>query len=284
MNGQNSLLAGVNVLLEGPTGCGKTYSLGTLVDSGVETFVLFTENGLETLLGYWTDRKLEVPDNLRWHVLDRGTNTFDTMAKAAETINLLDLAALAKMQDVNRSKHNQFTGLLKSLSNFTDDRTGKSFGSVDTFGPDRCLVIDSLSGVNAIALSLVVGSKPVRSMSDWGISMSLIENLLRQLCDGCKCHFVLTAHVERETDMVLGGVKLTVATLGNKLAPKLTPLFSDVIMTTRDGIKFYWDTSNTQADLKARNVPIANHIDPSFKQIMEKWKSRGGAFTPLVQK
>lgn len=33
-------LPGVNVLLMGPSGTGKTYSIGTLVDMGVEVFYL----------------------------------------------------------------------------------------------------------------------------------------------------------------------------------------------------------------------------------------------------
>lgn len=279
-----SLLPGVNVLLEGPTGTGKTYALGTIADAGVELFLLFTESGLETVLGYWRDRGLEVPDNVHWHVLERGTGSFETMAVSADTINRLDLAALAKMQDVNRAKNNQFVGLLRALSDFPDDRTGKKFGPVDSWGPDRCLAMDSLSGINPIALSLVVGGKPVKSQSDWGIAMDQIEKLVRQLTDGCKCHFVLTSHVEREVDQVLGGVKLTVATLGVKLAPKIPPMFSDVVLTSREGDKFFWDTANSQADLKARNLPISNHIQPSFKQIFEKWKSRGGRFTAQVQK
>jgi hypothetical protein len=145
------------------------------------------------------------------------------------------------------------------------------------------LALDSLSGINPIALSLVVGGKPVKSQSDWGIAMDQVEKLIRQLTDGCKCHFVLTSHVERETDLVLGGVKLTVATLGVKLAPKIPPMFSDVILTSREGDKFFWSTANGQADLKARNLPIADHIPPNFKPILDKWLNRGGAFTPTVK-
>ena len=278
-----SLLPGVNVLIEGPTGTGKTHSLGTIADSGVDLFLLFTESGLETTLGYWTDRGLEVPGNVHWHMLARGQDSFATMAQTADTINRLDLSALSKMQDVNRAKQNQFVTLLRAMSDFPDDRTGRKFGPVDQWGPDRCLAIDSLSGINPLAMSLVVGGKPVKSQSDWGIAMDQIEKLVRQLTDGCKCHTVMTAHVERETDQVLGGVKLTVATLGVKLAPKIPPMFSDVILTSREGDKFFWSTANSQADLKARNLPLADHITPTFAPIFEKWKSRGGKFTPKVK-
>jgi hypothetical protein len=271
-----STLAGVNVLLEGPTGTGKTHILGSLAETGVETFVLFTESGLESFLGYWTDRKQEIPKNVHWHVLARAPGSFTQLAQSAQTINEYAQEALHKMSDPNRSKHNQFVGLLRALADFPDDRTGQRFGSVDSWGPSRALAIDSLTGINPIALSLVVGGKPVKSQADWGIAQDQIEKLVRQLCDGCRCHFILTSHVERELDQVFGGVKITVATLGRALAPKLPPMFSDVILTQRNGAAFTWSTANPLADLKSRNLPLADNIVPGFGQIIEKWKSRGG--------
>ena len=271
-----SLLSGVNCLIEGPTGTGKTHSLGTIADAGIELFVLFTESGLETLIGYWTDRGLSIPTNVHWHVLKRPEGSFETLAQNAEKVNTYSLEALAKMVDPNRGKHNQFVDLLRVMANFEDQRTGLKFGAVDSWGPDKCLAIDSLTGINPIALSLVVGGKPVKSQSDWGIAQDQIEKLIRQLCDGCKCHFVLTAHVERETDMVFGGVKITVSTLGRALAPKIPPMFSDVVLSYREGKNFFWSTDNPQADLKARNLPIAANIPQNFAAIFAKWKSRGG--------
>ena len=276
-------LSGVNILIEGPTGTGKTHSLGTIADAGVPLFVLFTESGLETLKGYWTDRGKPIPDNVHWHVMHRGPGSFAQMAADAKRINETSLDLLHKTQDPNRAKHNQFVELLATLSDFSDDRTGKKFGPVDSWGPDKCLAIDSLTGINPIAMSLVVGGKPVKSQQDWGIAMDQIEKLVRQLTDGCRCHFVLTAHVEREVDQVFGGVKITVSTLGRALAPKIPPYFSDVILSTRIGTKFSWSTANPQADLKARNLPIADDISPDFKQIFDKWKSRGGNLNPVTK-
>jgi hypothetical protein len=279
----SSLLAGVNVLVEGPTGTGKTHALATLAETGVDTFVLFTESGVETLLGYWTDRGMEIPPNVHWHVLPRTGQSFATMADVSKKINEYAQEALHKMQDPDRAKHNQFVGLLRALADFPDDRTGKKFGPVDTWGPDRCLALDSLTGINPIAMSLVVGGKPVKSQADWGIAMDQIEKLIRQLTDGCKCHFVLTAHVEREVDQVFGGVKITVSTLGRALAPKIPPMFSDVILSYREGSSFLWSTANPQADLKTRNLPIKDGIPQDFKQIIAKWQSRGGALTATVK-
>lgn len=270
----SSTLSGINVLIEGPTGTGKTHALGTIADAGLELFVAFTEPGLETLLGYWRDRGLPVPPNVHWHVLEQPPGSFEALRVTANTINTYSQESLHKMQDPQRSKHNQLVALLGDFADFPDDRTGQRFGAVDTWGPDRCLALDSLSGVNPIALSLVVGGKPVKSQADWGIAQDTIEKLIR-LCCNSKCHFVLTAHVERETDQVFGGVKITVSTLGRALAPKIPPFFSDVILSGRDGNKFHWSTAHPQADLKARNLPIADNITPSFGPMIEKWRNRG---------
>lgn len=182
-----SILSGVNVLLEGATGTGKTYSLGTIADSGVELFVLFTESGLETLLGYWTDRGLEVPPNVHWHVLPRSSTSFDTLAKSALSINTMLQESLHKMQDPERAKHNQFITLLRALADFPDDKTGARFGPVDSWGPDRCLAMDSLTGINPIALSLVVAASQLNhkrigvslkiKLKNWHVSSQMGVNV-----------------------------------------------------------------------------------------------------------
>jgi len=272
----NAGLPGFNVMLMGPAGSGKTHAIGTLVETGLEVFYLALEPGLESLTGYFTDRGKPVPENLHWHTLKASDTSFLEMLENATRINTLSLESLAKMTDPNRGKHNQFIELFRSLNDFEDQRTGKKFGSVNTWTTKRVLVIDSLTGLNNAALSLVIGGKPVRSQSDWGIAQQQLEGLLRKLCDGCTCHFVLLAHVEREADLVLGGVKLMASTLGKALAPKIPAMFSDVILTVRQGDKWTWDTSNAMADLKTRNLPIKGDNPPNFAPIVAKWKSRGG--------
>jgi hypothetical protein len=270
-------LPGVNVLLMGPSGTGKTYSIGTLVDLGIEVFFLALEPGMESLFGYWTDRGLEVPPNLHWHKLAGPKASFTEMIDSATKINTLPLDALAKMIDPNRSKHNRFIELLKALNNFPDDRTGESYGPVDEWDQTRVLVVDGLTGINNCAMSLVVGGKAVRSQSDWGIAQGQVKGIIQKLCEACTCHFILIGHVERETDQVLGGIKLMISTLGKALAPDIPIMFSDVILTVRQGDKWSWDTASAIADVKTRNLPIKAEIIPTFKSILEKWVSRNKA-------
>lgn len=273
---KKSVLAGVNVMLMGPAGTGKTYSIGTLAEAGVEVFYLGLEPGLESLLAYWTDKGKEIPPNVHWHNMEAPKASFSELMDSANKINTMQLDTLAKMQDPNRSKHNQFIKLLECLNDFPDDRTGNKFGCVDTWGPNRALIVDGMAGLARAAMSLVVGGKPVRSQSDWGLAQDQVEKIVRLWTDNCRCHFVLIAHVEREQDAILGGIKLMVSTLGKALAPKLPPMFSDVILTERSGSNFTWNTGSAMADVKTRNLPIAEKIPADFGQIISKWKSRGG--------
>ena len=267
-------LPGVNVLLMGPSGTGKTYSIGTLVDLGIEVFYLALESGMESLLGYWTDNGKEVPSNLHWHKVSAPTASFTDMIANAKNINMLNLDSLAKMADPNKSKHNQFISLLEALNNFPDDRTGEKYGPVNSWDQSRVLVVDGATGISQCAMALVVGGKAVRNQSDWGIAQDQVEKLVRMLCDNCACHFILLAHVERETDAILGGVKLMVSTLGKALAPKLPAMFSDVILAERSGDKWAWNTASAMADIKTRNLPIKSDNPPSFKAFFEKWLAR----------
>lgn len=267
-------LPGFNVLLMGPSGTGKTYSIGTLVDSGIDVFYLALESGMESLVGYWKDRGKPIPSNLHWHKIEAPEASFDEMIANARKINILNLESLSKMSDPDRNKHNQFISILESLNNFVDDRTGEEFGPVNSWDQSRVLVIDGATGLGISAVALVVGGKPVRSQSDWGIAQDQMEKLVRMLCDNCCCHFILLAHIERQIDEVLGGTKIMVSAPGKKLAPKLLPMFSDVILAEREGDKWTWNTASTLADVKTRNLPIKAGLPPDFETITNCWLNR----------
>lgn len=265
---------GFNCLLMGPSGTGKTFSIKSLVSTGLETFCLFLEPGLETLIGAYSDKGEKLPENLHFHYLQPRTQGFDQLKSAADQIGKFDLAGLARMKDMNRSKSNAMLDVYTQLNDFEDQKTGRKFGPVDSWDNRRVLVIDSLSALNRIAMDMVVGTKPVKDMSDWGIAQNQIMALLHKLTSGCMCHLVIIAHVERETDQVLGGVKLMVASLGKAITSQIPQPFSDVILASREGDKFYWDTANSQADVKTRNLPIASKLPADFEAIWRKWDER----------
>lgn len=274
-----------NAMLLGGVGSGKTTALRSLIDgqtgliaktpinvntlTGITVFAIFTEPSFEVVA--------DIPcDYLHWIYIPPASPSFETMKDSAEKINQLDLKTLSSMSDINKSQYNQFVQVLTTLHKFTCQRCGKDFGDVSTWGTNRALWFDSLSGLNTMAMNLVVGSKPVKSMSDWGIAMDNEERLIQKLCCDKRAWFVLTAHVERERDEQTGFETLMAATLGRKLAPRLPRFFSDVVLAKREGDKFAWSTTATGVDLKARNLPFSDVQVPSFQAIINSWKSRGG--------
>lgn len=269
-----SPLPGPKTLLMGPTGTGKTSAIATLIDCGVTPMCIFTEPSFE-VLG-------EVPeDKLHWHFIPQATQSFAALAKMANTINNMTFEGLTKMSGMNKQEYNQLEQVLKLCNNFVCQRTGEDFGDAAKWNTDRCLVIDSFTGLSSMAMANVVGNKPVRSQPDWGMAQNQLEFILNTLTS-LTCGFVLIGHIEREVDEVLGGIKLMITTLGKKLAPKVPLNFSDVVLATRVGEQFTWDTVNPQADLKARNLPLRAGQVPSFVPIYESWKRRGGLLLPTT--
>ena len=122
-----------------------------------------------------------------------------------------------------------------------------------------------------------IGGRVERTQTDWGVGQGYVMSFLRKVCDGCQCHFVLLAHVEREVDVVLGGVKLMPATLGKAINGIVPTKFSDVIYARKDVNKFSWSTAESQVDVKNCNLPLSSNLAPDFGPLYEKWlqRSRG---------
>ena len=276
-------LDGPKILLEGSSGSGKTHSLGTLVDWAarqsppLDVFVLFTENGLETLQGYWTDRKLEVPKNLHWHVIRTPALSLASLIDGAKKVGDLTYEALTKSVDYDRGKNNPWEKILRVLTDFPDDRTGQKFGNIGDWGPERILVNDSLSETAVACMRMVIGNKPTASQPDYGVSQTNLLNWIRYMTQSFRGTFVMTAHVQRQVNEITGATQLMTKSIGKALADDLPPLFSETIYCLREGTNWYWDTAAPNVDTKTRYLPIASKIRPDFAQIMDKWVARARA-------
>lgn len=269
------IFPGINMVLMGPAGTGKTYSLGSMAEAGIELFYLSVqESGLESLIAYFDDKGKPVPPNVHWAKVGTSDLDFSSMMENAKLTASVSFDALCKNVDANRAKNNPFWNLLSVLNNFVDERTGKSYGSVMQWDSSRCIAIDGLSGVSDSAMGMMIGNKPVASEGQWGAAMSEIYKLLKMIADKCPCHFVLISHIERELDPINGGTRVYMATLGKKLAPKLPQIFSEVVLAVRNGDKWLWDTSDSKADLKVRYLPVSPSNPPSFGPIITKWRKR----------
>ena len=259
----------------GMPGDGKSFSLPTLINAGLELFVIGTEPRYkESLLDGMAHYKADM-NKLHYMSINPVVASWSAMIASAKIINQFSYEQLSQIKSgVEKSSYDQFIKLLTALSDFVDERTGQRFGAVDSWGPDRALAIDSLSGVNLMALDLVVGSKPVRAQGEWGVAMDNEERLFNKLCSSTKCFFVLTAHVERETDEITGATLNQVGTLGRKLAPKFPRFFSEVVRAYRDGNNYYWSTNTPMYVLKKRSLPLSDKMPPDFRPIVEAWKAR----------
>ena len=265
-------IPGSKTMLVGATGAGKTYAIRTLIDAGITPFILFTEPGMRTLS--------DLPcDKLHYKYIPPATPTWDRLLDNAKKINTMSFKALTQLGDMNKSAYGQFLEVITTMNDFVCDRCGEHFGDVSTWGTDRAIVIDSLSGLNIMAMDMVVGAKPVKAMGDWGVAMDNLERFINAMTTNTQCHFVMTAHMEREHDEISGAVHLMPSTLGKKLAPKIPRFFDDVVLCNNKEGAFTWATLGLNVELKWRNLEGGKNLPPSFVPLIKSWESAGGVIT-----
>lgn len=267
-------------ILAGETGTGKTSVLATLAKAGIETFLLSTEaGGVESFID--SCMRLKVDMNLvHWNAAmpkPVGWGALEDMIRKISNMSQKELA------DQNNMGKKDFEGaalnFLAQLKNFHCQRTGTYFGDITTWGPSRALCIDSLTGWSAIAWGCTVGHKPTANPGEWGIGQNFIYYMLKKIIADRNCFFVLTSHLEKEMDEMTGVKKITVSTLGAKLAPKIPVEFSEVVMTkktvTGAGVaEFTWSTLENNTALKNRALPISSKLPADFKQVVDAYNNR----------
>lgn len=262
-------LPGFKVLLMGPSGSGKTTSLKTLLDTGIEVFAVFTEPRYDVL-------GADVLNRIHYRYLAPASLNWRTLTSTAQLVNSMTVESLTKLASTGGPEFQQLIDLYKLMNDFVD-QNGESFGDVATWGTDRLLWIDSLTGINTMARKLKAGTRVTLTQPEWGICMTMIKETIDTLVTGLFCSFVLTAHIERELDEVSGMSRVMVSTMGRKLAPILPVNFSDVILTKRTSEGFFWSTVESDADVKSGFCPVGNKLPPSFAPLVARWLERGGA-------
>ena len=272
------LMPGSKTLVMGPTGTGKTYLQHTWLEAGVTPHIIFTEPGMTTIQKFNKDEC-----KIHWTFRPAAVVKLDTLGDLAKKMRTMDAKSIAGMEDINKGQYNQLETVISALGNFTCDSCGKSFGAVDSWSTDKAIIIDSLSGLNIMALDLVSGMKPVRSQQNWGMAMDYLERIITVLCMGTRAHFCLTAHVDKEFDEVSGAHHITVAALGRKLAPKLPRFFDDVVLTKKNGKDFVLSNTAYGVDLKSRNLPLGDKLPPTMKEVVIGWKVNGGVIPTTDQ-
>lgn len=274
-------MIGPKILLEGDSGSGKTYAIATAVEWAArqtppwKVFVLFTENGLESLLGFWRDKGKKVPENLHWHSILTPTLGLQALTDAARNVGMLSYESLTKLQDPGRAKNNPYLRILEALANFPDDRTKEKFGNIGSWGNDRIFAIDSLTMLGECCMKMVIGTKPTASQPDYGVAQNNLMNLLRYFTQGFAPTFLLTAHLTRQVNELTGSVQLMTKAIGKALADDIPPCFSEVLYSYREGTNWYWDTAAANVATKTRYLPVQSKLTPDLGVILSKWLIRG---------
>lgn len=285
-------LQGPKILLQGDSGTGKTYALATVVEWAAAQVppmpvrLLFTENGLETLLGFWRDPPVDpstgrpirparpVPANLAWHVASPGAQSLSSLKDAAKKVGLLTYESLTKMVDGDRGLNNPAYKILEAMENFPDDRTGQKLGNIGTWGSDVIFGIDSLSELAEGYKRMCVGNKPVMAQNEYGVAQNNLINFLRFVTQGPDFTLVMTAHLQKQVNELTGATTLMTSAIGKAIGDDIPKLFSEVLFCVRDGGSWYWDTSAPNVVTKTRYLPIRSKIVPDLGLIMDKWRKR----------
>lgn len=263
------------ILQMGPPGTGKTDCLLTLVEAGLELFVLSTEpRGVESLIDSALRRKLPL-EKVHWNYVPPTAGNWKGLTEMANKVSSFGYKDLSELKSgIGKEVNNQWIKMLNQVSNFHCERENKDYGDVTEWGPDRAFVLDSLSGMNEMAKQITVGFKPAIHQGEWGVAMEMLNSFCIKMSSDCKCTFVLNAHIEREQDEITGGTKVMVGALGKKLAPKLPRFFSECLLSQSDGTTFTWSNKSSVADLKRRSLALSDKLPQSFVPIIESYRAR----------
>ncbi len=273
--------------LMGEPGTGKTTSLVTFLEAGIEVFDLITDpSGLDSMLdaiNYFplrNSRGEKVPrpnaqellQRFHYHVVPAPTAGFtalkDTVHKIG-TMSFKDLKFISGGKDPSTME-----ALLNNCVAFHDDRTGVIYEDATEWGDNRVLALDGLSGLNEIVRKLVVGHKPSPDQGEWGIMVGAEHDFLYQLMAELRCYFVLLCHLTRSSDEISGAVQTVPKGITYNFSGSLGKDLSEVIRARRVKDVFTWSTSESDAAVKNRILPISDQLPPTFLPIIEGHRAR----------
>ena len=128
-------------------------SLKTLADAGLETFVLFTDPGMETISD---------DSRIKWKYIPPATASWDTMISMAKLINTMTNEGLQKMSGsgAGAASYTQFIDVLIQCNDFKVD--GVSYGDISKWSTGRVFAFgcfeNATQGLDTLVLQLDQGA------------------------------------------------------------------------------------------------------------------------------
>lgn len=264
------MIPGFNCIVMGPTGRGKTTSIRTLPHAGLQTFVLFTEPGM--------DKIVDLHGWAHWAYVPPHIEGWDVHLSRARTLQSMTWDSLAKQgDDPHRARYDAWIRLYPVFANFTCVECGEQFGDVTTWGPDRVLVVDGLSGINQASLDFckggAVGDEYGRRR---GVAADQVYSLCGQTLAFLNCHYVLIAHARQSFFEDQRMVKTSVDILGKATVSSWARAFQDILVADYDQSGYYWSNLLPDADVKAGYLSPSPRLEQSFVPLVEAWRARAG--------
>ena len=176
-----------------------------------------------------------------------------------------------KMKDMQRGQNNPVLDLYTVLNDFSDQRTGKKFSPVDSWGNDRVPRHRQLGALTNALQEMVIGTNPSKTHGRWGIVQQTPDEPLanspavpipfhphRPRRAGARPH-----HRRDKAHALPPGEK------NHRADPQP---FSDVIYNPEKCLVL-WDTANSQNDVKPETSPSPQKLPADFRPIL-RWENR----------
>jgi hypothetical protein len=262
-------------LVYGEAGTGKTFSVRTLLDAGQKVRFLAAENnaisGIEVALERWKkdNPKAELTtDMFALMIPERPKKKLADLVKSQTKFVEIPLETQFKAVDPERKKYTRYLEVLRSTVAFTDTATGTALGSVDDWGNDTTLVVDSLTIICEAIMQSVIGGKLATSQPEWGVAQKTLVEFIRLLTEDLKCNLVILGHPTKEIDPVLGVQRIYPSSVGQALNNLLPSFFTEVVWSYRSGKDFVWSTDHKQAVTRQTVLPLAEKMQQDYKQFI----------------
>lgn len=259
----------------GEAGTGKTYSSHTLFKAGYKIRFLAAENnaisGIQKAVeAYEKAGGKLTEDQFALMIPARPKKTLAEMVQSQNNFVTVPLETQFKNADPNRKNYTRYLEILKSQISFKDTETGKDYGSVESWGPDTVLIVDSLTIICEAIMAATVGGKLAISQPEWGTMQKTLVEFMRFLTEDLKCNLIILAHPTKEVDPVLGVQRIYPDNLGQALNNKLPTYFTEVIYSYRKDKKFMWSTMHKLAVTRQTVLPLDDELEQNWAKYLPK--------------